>query len=1036
MSTSENLPEIDEGLYSRQLYVLGYEAMQKIATAAVLVSGMKGLGVEIAKNIVLAGVKSVTVHDQHDAQWSDLSSQFFLSEEDVGQNRAVVSQHRLKELNRYVPVLAYTQGLSECFLSAFQVVVLTNSPLEEQLRISDFCHANNICFVLADTKGLAGQLFCDFGEHFVVYDASEAEPVSAVIQHITQGYPGVLTVASENEQGRGHQFENGDWVTFKEVEGMTELNTLEPHPIHVAGQYSLEIGDTSSFSPYKSGGIVTQVKMPQQHSFDSLRVSMRSPKIKTPDAGKMSRYHTLHMAFWALHLFQSKMKRLPKPRNQADAEDMVKLAWTLATVQEPLADDLVRTFAYGCTADLNPITAFFGAVAAQEVLKAASGKFTPLNQWLYFDAYECLPEEDHGVLLTEEDCAPRGSRYDGQLAIFGADFQKQLGKQKYFVVGAGAIGCELLKNLAMIGLAACEGGNITVTDMDKIEYSNLNRQFLFRPQDVSKWKSEVAAAAIKLMNPSVSVTAEQNQVGSDTECYYGDEFFLGLDGVATALDSLQARAYVGKQCTKYLKPLLDSGTEGTKGHVQVLMPFVTEPYGHAVDRDEDSYPLCTLRYFPTTIQHTLQWARDQFEGLFRKTAETVNKFLQDPSFSETEEAEVLEVLELVQASLQEKPHSWGDCVAWARRLWERLFSHDIQQLQYNFPPDHKTISGLPFRSGPKQCPEKLDFNFSNVTHRTFLLAASHLLAQMHRLNVSESNAPTRQILLDLHLLPFQPRNGVHIPVTDEEMQMHGDAEVGKELRRSSTDEIRLAELRQDLARLRRELEEQDALFSSRLEPIHFEKDDDSNSHLDFIVMAANLRAENYGIPPADKLQAKRIVGRIVPAIATTTAAVAGLVCLELYKLVWGHRRLSSYRSTFLRLSEPLLHRCQPHSPQPAYKYRQKTWSCWERIEVPGVDDKGEEITLKGLCDHLQREHGLELQMLVYGKTMIYHGFWEEEKREKQLSNRLTELVCATAETVSKDCRLLVFQIVCDNEEDDADLPPVHVQFPPMKGKNE
>lgn len=51
----------------------------------------------------------------------------------------------------------------------------------------------------------------------------------------------------------------------------------------------------------------------------------------------------------------------------------------------------------------------------------------------------------------------------------------------------------------------------------------------------------MAAAAIKLMNPSISVTAEQNQVGPDTECHYGDEFFLGLDGVATALDSLQAR---------------------------------------------------------------------------------------------------------------------------------------------------------------------------------------------------------------------------------------------------------------------------------------------------------------------------------------------------------------------------------------------------------------------------------------------------------------------------------------------------------------
>lgn len=70
--------------------------------------------------------------------------------------------------------------------------------------------------------------------------------------------------------------------------------------------------------------------------------------------------------------------------------------------------------------------------------------------------------------------------------------------QNYFVVGAGAIGCELLKNFALVGL-----GNIIVTDMDVIEKSNLNRQFLFRPWDVQKTKSSTAAKAIKAMNPEV-----------------------------------------------------------------------------------------------------------------------------------------------------------------------------------------------------------------------------------------------------------------------------------------------------------------------------------------------------------------------------------------------------------------------------------------------------------------------------------------------------------------------------------------------------
>ncbi len=68
--------------------------------------------------------------------------------------------------------------------------------------------------------------------------------------------------------------------------------------------------------------------------------------------------------------------------------------------------------------------------------------------------------------------------------MFGWDFQKALKKQKWFIVGAGAIGCELLKNMAMMGLGCGSTGSITITDMDQIEISNLSRQFLFHREDV------------------------------------------------------------------------------------------------------------------------------------------------------------------------------------------------------------------------------------------------------------------------------------------------------------------------------------------------------------------------------------------------------------------------------------------------------------------------------------------------------------------------------------------------------------------------
>lgn len=96
--------EIDEGLYSRQLYVLGHEAMKRMGASNVLIVGLKGLGVEIAKNIALAGVKSLTVYDPAPVALADLSSQFFLTPADVGKPRDEVSAPRIAELNAYTPV--------------------------------------------------------------------------------------------------------------------------------------------------------------------------------------------------------------------------------------------------------------------------------------------------------------------------------------------------------------------------------------------------------------------------------------------------------------------------------------------------------------------------------------------------------------------------------------------------------------------------------------------------------------------------------------------------------------------------------------------------------------------------------------------------------------------------------------------------------------------------------------------------------------------------------------------------------------------
>ncbi|KAH7970113.1 hypothetical protein HPB52_024160 [Rhipicephalus sanguineus] len=125
----------------------------------VLISGMGGLGVEIAKNVILAGVRSVTIHDEQVCSAVDLSAQYFLSEDTLGENRASACEASLGQLNKYVQVKAHTEPLTMDFLKTFTVVVLTETPLETQQSMAAFTHENNIPLIIADTKGVAGCVF-------------------------------------------------------------------------------------------------------------------------------------------------------------------------------------------------------------------------------------------------------------------------------------------------------------------------------------------------------------------------------------------------------------------------------------------------------------------------------------------------------------------------------------------------------------------------------------------------------------------------------------------------------------------------------------------------------------------------------------------------------------------------------------------------------------------------------------------------------------------------------------------------------------
>lgn len=185
---------------------------------------------------------------------------------------------------------------------------------------------------------------------------------------------------------------------------------------------------------------------------------------------------------------------------------------------------------------------------------------------------------------------------------------------KILVLGAGGLGCELLKDLALLGFK-----NLHVIDMDTIDLSNLNRQFLFRHSDIGKAKAQVAADFVNKRVPTCKVTAHFNRIEE-----FGTDFYESFHVIVCGLDSITARRWIqqmllsllkydkeGKVDSGSIKPLIDGGTEGFKGSVRTIYPGMSACIECTLDLypPQVNFPLCTIAHTPRLPEHCVEWAK-------------------------------------------------------------------------------------------------------------------------------------------------------------------------------------------------------------------------------------------------------------------------------------------------------------------------------------------------------------------------------------------------------------------------------------------
>ncbi|XP_066918728.1 ubiquitin-like modifier-activating enzyme 6 [Clytia hemisphaerica] len=995
--------EIDDSLYSRQRYVLGDGAMHKLSKANVLIIGLGGVGVEVAKNVILAGVKSVTLLDNTKCTINDLGTQFFLRESDVDKPRAASCCQRLAELNPYVNVTIIEDDLNANInvLKDFQCVVVTECTFDEQIKYNDFCRNQQptIPFISCDVIGVFSYLFCDFGPQFVVHDSDGEEYKEVFIGNISKSNPCTIDTLDY----RRHGLQTGDTILLREIKGMDTLNETTHKIKYIStSSFSLELDTTGSeYGPYTHGGVLKKIKQPTTMEFGSLEDQLKTPDVVVNDLSK------LDAPILSLIALSTLLKNKDTLTSLSSNEELFLNECRTVNSQpsnpsEGLNEDYLKCLYRTCKGKLAPLCAAIGGICAQEVLKGLSGKFSPLKQWLFLDGVE--------VCSDSQRCQGEG-KYGQLLNCISKDLFTKLQNTRLFMVGCGAIGCEMLKNYALLGISGGQDGRITITDNDLIEKSNLNRQFLFRPWHIQKPKSLTASEAAREINADLQIEAHQNKVSPDTEfSTYNDAFYKSQNVVVNALDNVEARRYVDSRCVTNQLPLLETGTMGPKGHVQVVVPFKTESYSDQRDPVDEDVPYCTLKSFPQIIEHTIQWARDKFEKLFNLKPTTYNKFWEThgtpDTFKQTLSSSIPDGFVDTISLLQKKPSDWSECVSSARIKFEKYFKHMALFLLHAFPLDTKMPDGALFWQSPKRPPTPIEFNASDAEHMTFILSCARLTANVHGIKVTEDDTKAEcvlSILQNTQVPEFVPKNKKI--ETDESKEK----EDSKKPQDNDEDKI---------TKLTNFLKSSSNLQAGHLEVEHFEKDDDSNGHIDFITSASNLRATMYNIPTADRFKTKRIAGRIIPAIATTTAAIAGLASLELLKIIAGSP-LENLKNCFLNLALPMMVLSEPGAPPKTKIKDGLEFTMWDRWVVKGNAN----YKLQDFINHFKKTHDLTVSMVCEGVKMIYMPIMPGHlKRPKEL---MTKLLKPKAGVEYTD---LIIGFQSDDAEADEDLPAPPVRY--------
>ncbi|CAH8583731.1 unnamed protein product [Schistosoma intercalatum] len=485
------------------------------------------------------------------------------------------------------------------------------------------------------------------------------------------------------------------------------------------------------------------------------------------------------------------------------------------------------------------------------------------------------------------------------------------------LVGAGGIGCELLKNLVYNGF-----NDITIVDLDTIDVSNLNRQFLFSKKHVGRSKAETARDNVLEFKPTAHIVAYHKSIFSSS---FDSEFFGKFAVVFNALDNLAARKHVNRMCISAKIPLIESGTAGYLGQVEPLIPVVETSESEATNTEANQattyrtgcyecqprglgqrhYPACTIRNTPSEPIHCVVWAKYLFNQLFGQPDvddEDISPDFTDPSLHNHDRNQINDELlpaknDLINKSddvLNTDGTAIGNSVK-PDQISLREWFHILWSSNEN---DQSNLENGNISSGAISLSWRL-FHHDIVT-----------LVSMRDLWVDRQD---RREPSPLEKTTMKDALGKY---SDELLDSTCVSELRDQRKLSTSGWLRI--FLKSVDKLQKQVED-----GGGDKYLVWDKDD--SEAMDFVASASIIRSQLFHLPGADQLTRfiiKSLAGNIIPAVASTNAIVAGLMVLqarhilskkfERIRTVYIHRRPTGRRGN-RRLVVPV----EPALPNPS-----------------------------------------------------------------------------------------------------------------------